>query len=136
MPRVHRTTIIAVLALLAGTAVGAAAQSSKPMKEERPGLLAQASITAAAARKTALGRVQGGTIKSEELEREDGKLVYSFDIQVAGKSGIEEVLVDANTGAIVSVAHETPAQEAAEAAKREKAAKAKEGGKKGFSGAR
>ncbi len=56
-------------------------------------------------------------ISSGEIEEEDGKLVFSFDIKVPGKSGTEEVLVDAKTGAIVSVEHESAADEAREAAK-------------------
>lgn len=119
-PIMHRTFRIAIAAALACTALVASrgsAQAPKPIKEEKPGLLAKAKVTAEAARATALARVKGGAIKDEELEEEDGKLVFSFDIKIAGKSGIEEVLVDAATGAIVSVEHESPADEAAEAAK-------------------
>ena len=58
-----------------------------------------------------------------------GKLIYSFDIKVAGKSGIEEVAVDAMTGKVLVVEHESPKQEAkekaADAAKEKAAAKAK-----------
>ena len=58
-----------------------------------------------------------------------GKLIYSFDIKVAGKSGIEEVAVDAMTGKVLAVKHESPKQEAkekaADAAKEKAAAKAK-----------
>ncbi len=95
----------------------AQAQSPKPMKEAKPGLLAKARISADAARKTAVDHVKGGSIKEEEIEEEGGRLVFSFDIKVPGKSGIEEVLVDAQSGAIVSAKHETPPDEAAEAAK-------------------
>jgi uncharacterized membrane protein YkoI len=54
-------------------------------------------------------------VVSHELEREHGRLVYSYDIRVAGRSGIEEVQVDARTGRIVSHVHETPADERREA---------------------
>lgn len=104
-------------ALLVVAAPAAHAQNAKPIKEEKPGLLAKATITAEQAQKTALERVKNGAISSAEIEEEDGKLVFSFDIKVPGKSGIEEVLVDAKTGAIVSVEHESPASEAREAAK-------------------
>jgi hypothetical protein len=60
-----------------------------------------------------------------ELEREKGKLIYSYDIKVTRKSGIEEVSVDAMTGKVLSVEHETPAQERKEAAQDAKAARAK-----------
>jgi hypothetical protein len=120
--RIHCTprSLIATLAASAAllfVANVAAAQAPKPIKEEKPGLLSRATITAEQARTTALARIKGGVIKDEEIEQEDGKLVFSFDIKVADKSGIDEVLVDAKTGAIVSVEHETPKDEAREAAK-------------------
>ena len=46
---------------------------------------------------TALARVPGGTVHKGVLEEEDGKLIYSFEIKVPGKSGIEEVNVDAKS---------------------------------------
>lgn len=78
-------------------------------------MLKLATITSAAATATALAKVPGGKVQSAEIEKEGGKLVYSFDIKVAGKSGIDEVLVDAMTGAVISVVHETAAEEAKEA---------------------
>jgi hypothetical protein len=69
-------------------------------------------ITMAAARATALKKVPG-TVKSEELENEHGKWIYSFDI-VTPKHGVTEVNVDAMTGTIADVQHETAAKEAAE----------------------
>jgi uncharacterized membrane protein YkoI len=62
-----------------------------------------------------------GTIKSKELEKEKGKWIYSFDIRT-GKGGITEVAVDAYSGRVISVEHETAANEAKEAKeeKREK----------------
>src|ERR1700710_2910136 len=65
-----------------------------------PALAKKAKITLDAARATALAQVPNGTVKSEELEREHGKLIYSFDIVVPGKSGIEEVNVSAVTGKV------------------------------------
>jgi uncharacterized membrane protein YkoI len=37
---------------------------------------------------------------------EDGRLVYSLDLEVEGEAGITEVWVDARTGEIVSVERE------------------------------
>jgi uncharacterized membrane protein YkoI len=51
-----------------------------------------------------------------ELEIEHGCLVYSFDIRVSGRNGIEEVLVDAGTGKVLAHAYENAQQEAAEKA--------------------
>jgi uncharacterized membrane protein YkoI len=47
------------------------------------------------------------------LEREHGKLIYSFDIETAKKT-ITEVNVDAIDGKIVAVEHENAKKEAAE----------------------
>jgi hypothetical protein len=81
-----------------------------------PGL---ARISKAEAQKRALARLksQSAEIVSAELEVEQGCLVYSFDIRLSGKPGVEEIMVDAGTGKIVSHKHETAAQEAAERAK-------------------
>ena len=57
-----------------------------------------------------------GKISSAELERENGKLIYSFDIKQSGQTGVTEVAVDAITGDVVDTHHETPAKEAAEKA--------------------
>ena len=78
-------------------------------------LAAQAKITKEAATKIALAKVPGGAVKSVELEREHGKLIYSFDITVAGKSGVDEVQVSAIDGSVVSVVHENAKAEKKEA---------------------
>lgn len=87
------------------------------VKEETPGLLAKARITGDSAYALATRRVPGGKAAEAELEMEDGRLVYSFDLAIAGKKGVEEVLVDAVSGAIVSVEHESPKAEARERGK-------------------
>lgn len=69
------------------------------------------------ARATALAKVPHGHVRSEELEHEGGRLIYSYDIAVPGRSGIQEVNVDAMTGAVVGVQHEGPAAERSEAAR-------------------
>lgn len=56
-----------------------------------------------------------GTIKSSELEKEHGKMIYSFDIQTAGGK-IKEVNINAVTGAVIEVKVETAADEAKEKA--------------------
>jgi hypothetical protein len=93
------------------------------------GLLAQGKapkphvkIKEADARATALARVPNSTVKAEELEREGERWIYSYDLTVPGKSGIEEVNVDANTGKVVAVEHEGPRAEAKEKAADTKAA--------------
>lgn len=73
-------------------------------------------ISMAQARQTALAAVPRGVVETGELENEHHRLVYSFDIRVPGKSGIEEVQVSAITGRIVLHEHESPAKEAIEKA--------------------
>jgi len=87
-------------------------------------LVKEAKITEETAAATALKAVPNGKISSVELEKEDGKFIYSYDVKVPGKSGIEEVHVDAMTGELVSNVHESPTDEKAEKAKEAKEAKA------------
>ena len=110
-----KRVMTAVLAATLAAAPAAFAQSG--YKKEIPDVLAKkAKVTEEAAAKTALARVPKGEIQSVELEEEKGKLIYSYDIKVPGKSGIEEVAVSAVTGKILGVSHETPADEKREAA--------------------
>jgi len=89
-------------------------------KETQEQMQKEAKISEATARETALARVPNGSVKSSELEREKGKLVYSYDISVPGKSGVEEVNVDAMTGKVIAVEHESAKMEKKEAAKEAK----------------
>ena len=73
----------------------------------------QKRITVAAARKIALER-EAGIIKSGEREKEKGKLIYSFDIQMP--NGVHEVNVDAYSGTVLEDSIESPADEAKEKA--------------------
>ena len=84
---------------------------------------AQAKITKAEAQKIALDKVPGGTIKEGEIEKEKGKLIWSFDIATPGTKDITEVNIDAMTGAVIDVSKETPAAQAKE--EKEDAKKAK-----------
>jgi uncharacterized membrane protein YkoI len=74
----------------------------------------QVKISRAAAEKIAVAR-EPGTIKEGELEKEHGKMIYSFDIQTS--SGVHEVNVDAVTGKVVEDSVETVADEAKEQSK-------------------
>jgi Peptidase propeptide and YPEB domain len=68
-------------------------------------------LTMEAAREIALAK-EAGDIKSQELEKEKGRWIYSFDIE--RDKQIHEVGVDANTGKIVEDSTENPADEAKE----------------------
>jgi len=97
---------VTVVVLLAATTDGA---------EESQGMLKrQAKVTEAQARSTALAMVINGTIKSSELEKEHGILIWSFDIAAPKAQDITEVQVNAKTGKIVSTHIETSAEQAKE----------------------
>jgi uncharacterized membrane protein YkoI len=107
---------VAAVAIAIALSLGTAAAGTAQQRHETPAdLQRQVRVTEAAARRTALAAVRNGRVKSHELEREHGHLVYSYDIEVPGRTGIEEVQVDAVTGRIVAHEHETPAQVRAEA---------------------
>jgi len=111
-------SVLAAMAAVTLAAAPAQAQATKSpvtKHETAAQLKAEAKVTEKAARATALAQVPGGKIRSGELERENGKLVYSFDVATKGKTGIDEVQVDAITGTVLSNKHETPAMEKAEA---------------------
>jgi len=103
---------IIVTASLALFASGCATSQAK--------LAEQAKITRAQAEQIALAQVPGGKIAEAGLEKENQKLIWSFDIATPGTKDITEIQVDALTGKIVSRETETPAQQAEEARKDKK----------------
>jgi len=117
MKAVTTLTFVAVSASLL-TLNSAGAQKTK--HETQAAFMHEAKISKAVATKTALTAVPRGRIQSSEIERENGKLIYSFDIKVPGKSGIEEINIDAMTGVVIAHEHETPKAEKNEAAEEAK----------------
>lgn len=117
-----KTLLSSVLATLVFVGSASATTVHHVAKKHHPASMT-AKVSADSARALALADVPGATVKDMELEREHGKLVYSFDLTVPGKPGVEEVQIDAITAKLVSKKHETPRQERREAAreKREKA---------------
>lgn len=109
-------TLVAAILTFGAAARGSAQETKPPTKKatSQAALRKEAKIAEADARKTALAAVPGGKVQSHELERENGRLIYSYDIKVAGKSGVEEVNVDAKTGEIVAHEHEDAKAEAKE----------------------
>ncbi len=103
---------------------GAKTQSpEKKVSVEQVKLQSQAKITMDQAREIARKKAPG-EVKSSELEKEHGKIVYSFDIQQPNEKKITEVQVSAIDGSIVSIKAESAANEAKEA-KQEEAEKKK-----------
>jgi len=114
MTRTNR--ILALAGVLAGLAGAAGAQGpprpaarSTPYKREVPRrLLAQTRISEDSARAVAMARIPGAEVQALELENEHGHLIWSWELRLEGKTGIEEVNVDALDGSIVGVEHEEP----------------------------
>lgn len=117
-----------VCSTLAAGLLAACVSEKHEGHESQAALQSQAKITKADAQKIALAQAPSGTIKEAELEREKGKLIWSFDIATPGASDITEVNVDAVTGQVVGVDKESAAQEAKEK-KKEKDDDEKEEGK-------
>jgi hypothetical protein len=105
----HSLHSLAIGAFLALGLIGCATHEQTEAE-----LSSQAKVSRADAERTALMKVPGGSVKEGELEREHGTLIWSFDIASAGSSGVTEVQVDAITGAVVSVEHESASAEAKE----------------------
>jgi uncharacterized membrane protein YkoI len=101
---------VAAFALVAATTSGLVAA-----EETEAHLLTEALVSKSDAEKTALEKVPDGRVKSAELEKENGKLVWSFDIAKPNTKNITEIQVDAKTGQIAAVAEETPKDQAEEA---------------------
>src|SRR5215831_18695923 len=103
------STLAATLSALTIASTVASAQGTKAAyKREIPAKLSkQAKLSEDSAAAIVRAKVPGGTIQSVELEHENGKLIYSYDVKVAGKSGIEEVNVDAMDGKVVGIEHES-----------------------------
>ncbi len=114
--RARNAGIMAIVLVAGLSAAGSA------MAADNAALLKEAKISEAKAREIALKQAPG-TVKSSELEKEKGTLVWSFDITNAKGGGITEVPVSAIDGHVVETKAETAKDEAAEKAKEAKEAK-------------
>jgi hypothetical protein len=101
-----RVGVLLALLSLPAWAGGGSGSSQAALSKE-------AKITMEQAQKTALAK-EAGKIQSKEIEREKGKLIYSFDVKMA--DGVHEVNVDAMTGEVVEDTIESAAAEAKEKA--------------------
>ena len=92
-----------VLTLALGTKTASAQQPPRPSYEREipAALLAQVKINEDSARGLALAKIPGG-IEAVELKRENGALVWIWDVKVKGKRGITEVWVNAIDGTVNS----------------------------------
>ena len=104
------------ITLTAVALAGCSTESRESHKEAKQAkLMAEAKVSKADAQATAMSRVPNGTIKEAELEKEHGKLIWSFDVSTPNTMDVTEVNVDAMTGAVVSMEHEKAEDEAKEA---------------------
>jgi len=110
MKMTKRGILTVSFALVVGALSAAPAQTSEAQ------LMKEAKVTKSQAEKIALTKIRGGIVKSAELEKEHGLLIWSFDIAKPGTKNITEIQVDAKTGRIASVQIETPKDQAKEAA--------------------
>jgi uncharacterized membrane protein YkoI len=101
------------ITLVAVGLAGCATEKSEETKQAK--YLAEAKVSQTDAQATALAQVPNGTVKEGELEKEKGKLIWSFDIATPGSKDITEVNVDAITGKVVSTEKEKAEDEAKEA---------------------
>lgn len=112
MKTMKLTTILTALVasgFFCGTAAsGTAREETEKADGSNAKREAHARIGKAEAEKTALAEAPGGKVKTAELEEENGRWVWSFDIATPGTEDITEVVVDARTGTVVSVGKETP----------------------------
>lgn len=108
-PIILSTVAGLTLALAAVPAIAAWQCSIHPAQGASDSTLASmARISKSKAEKIALGHVKGATgISSSEIEAEQGCLIWSFDVKVRGRKGIQEVNVDAGNGKVLDVHHES-----------------------------
>ena len=101
-------SIMKKLEVIIGSAlcIGMLAGCATEKHESEAALAAEAKVSKADAEKIALAQAPNGTIKEGELEKEKGKLIWSFDIATADTKDITEVNVDAINGQVVSVEKE------------------------------
>jgi uncharacterized membrane protein YkoI len=93
--------------LTAGGLAGCSSTDYAKNPEAHERLHAEAKLGREAAEKIALGRVPGGTVREAELEKEHGRLIWSFEVETPGSDDITEVNVDAKSGEVVSIEKES-----------------------------
>ncbi len=129
----YRLIPAALFAAALATPLAAQGPGLKYKRDLPAKLAAQAKVSEADAAKAAQAKFPNARIQAVELENETGRLIYSYELKVAGHSGIEEVNVNANTGEVVNTEHEGPGAEAKEAMQ-EKTARKHTGGEAGERG--
>ena len=107
-------SITAITAFLILAPANAGASNPADQAADQAKLQKEAKISMDEAKEIALKHVHNGKIESSELEREHGKLIYSFDVREEGRKDVTEVNVNAKDGKIVGIHHENAKKEATE----------------------
>ncbi|MDE1977585.1 MAG: PepSY domain-containing protein [Elusimicrobia bacterium] len=101
-----KQTVVSIALLLAAASAFAAAPV-KHKKKIHAALLTRKQAYAALA-----AQVKGAKILEAELERESGRLIWSFDVEA--NNGITEIWLDPHTGALIKSQVESARKEAQE----------------------
>lgn len=111
-----------IMAVIAGLALAAPAVPAfaawqcsihPPSSASDAQLQSMAKISKARAERIALRRVgHGARIAGAEIEAEQGCLIWSFDLSVPGRGGVQEANIDAGNGKVLAIHHESASAEA------------------------
>ena len=93
--------------MLAAALVIVVATGCTTEKQEQAELQAEAKISKEQAQATAQAKVPNGKITDSELEKEKGRLIWSFDMSTPDSKDTTEVNVDAISGDVVNVEAES-----------------------------
>jgi uncharacterized membrane protein YkoI len=77
-------------------------------------LMSEAKVSKQDALATAQAQVPNGTVKEAELEREHGRLIWSFGFATPDTKDTTEVNINAIDGSLVNIEHESAESEANE----------------------
>jgi hypothetical protein len=108
---------IVIGGVLAGALIVFGVTGCASEKDDQAQLQAEARISKETALQTAQAKVPNGTMKEGELEKEKGKLIWSFGFTIPNSTDIKEVNVDALTGEVVGAVETESAKAEAKEAK-------------------
>ncbi len=96
--------VFRALAVVTAVALSSAVTHAQggPTAKTPPAVVAQAQVSKTAASMTALRAVPGGRLQTIGLGMVAGKLAYTAFVGVPGKPGRTTVVIDANSGAVLS----------------------------------
>lgn len=99
--------VLLLTCLASSLAMATNLRAAEPEKPAAPAESKSALVSMEVARTTALAKVPGGVLSSEELSRLGRDLVYVFDFRVEGQKGVDVVTVNAADGTVIDVKHKS-----------------------------